>query len=396
MIIDDFRTQTWAKRWEAPAAGTPEAIWRPQVEAQWPGLRESLAATPQDPIYHAEGDVWVHTVAVVNALLNHPAYAALNQAEQGVVYHAAVLHDIAKPPTTREINGRLGAPGHSRRGAIEARIQGWKHGWSFGLREAVSRLIEAHQWPFHAFDDRQGRSPEFIVRHAACDRPLDLLCLLATADLLGRESVMRQEALDQVALFEEQARELECWKQSYPFPDAATRIAYLRAQGSRFADDPVHQDRPFEVILLSGLPASGKSTWADNQDLPVIGYDNLREELDLKAGEGIGTVMHAATDRMREHLRARESFVVNATHLSQQMRQRTLDLVRDYGGTARVHYFETDPSTLLSRHANRDSTLPEAQLLRMAHRWEVPGLTEVEHVTLHVSVKPSTRHRLST
>lgn len=222
-----FRTLHWPASWLPPAPGTPEAVWTEQVVDGWPGLRESLAATPQDPVYHAEGDVWVHTVAVVNALLNHPAYAALSPTEQGVVFHAAVLHDIAKPATTREIQGRIHAPGHSRRGAIEVRIAGWRHHWPLPLREAVCRLIEAHQWPFYLFEHRQGLAPEFLVRHAACDRPLDLLALLATADLLGRKSDNQSHALDQVALFEEQARELDCWQNPYVFPDNATRVAYL-------------------------------------------------------------------------------------------------------------------------------------------------------------------------
>lgn len=33
-----------------------------------------LASTPQDPYYHAEGDVWIHTCMVVEALLAQPRY----------------------------------------------------------------------------------------------------------------------------------------------------------------------------------------------------------------------------------------------------------------------------------------------------------------------------------
>ena len=36
---------------------------------------QALATTPQDPIYHAEGDVWTHTCMVVEALLGQAAYA---------------------------------------------------------------------------------------------------------------------------------------------------------------------------------------------------------------------------------------------------------------------------------------------------------------------------------
>lgn len=389
----ELEKAAWPAAFPIPAPGAARTDWVAPSCALFPGLAESLAATPQDPIHHAEGDVWTHTQMVVDALLAEPAYAALGPSARGVVFYAALLHDIAKPATTREQDGRIIAPGHSPKGAVDARIALWEHGVAFALREQVCRLIESHQVPFFAFDNRRGIPAEFTARLLAADRSLDLLCLLATADMKGRFCHDQQKVLDDIELFREVAKELNCLDKPYAFPDDATRLAYFRSQGQRYADEPVFVERAFEVVMLSGLPASGKNTWVDRHpDLPTISYDDLREEFGLKPGEGTGTLVHAADDRMREFLRARQPFVINATHLSRQMRRRTLDLIADYGGQVRVVYFEAPREEILARNRERDTTLTNQKLLKMASRWEVPGHDEAHVLEFNVQA-PAPRRR---
>ena len=93
-----------------PAAGASIAF-STLLEA-FPVLRK-LASTPQDPYYHAEGDVWTHTCMVLQALLASRDYANANDDERFVLFYAALLHDIAKPDTTviDETTGRIGQPG---------------------------------------------------------------------------------------------------------------------------------------------------------------------------------------------------------------------------------------------------------------------------------------------
>lgn len=386
---------SWPRAFCVPAPQSPRRDWVEAVRPLFPGLVERLAATPQDTIHHAEGDVWTHTQAVVDAALALGSYAGMSDAERGVVFYAALLHDVSKPETTRHVGERIVAPGHSARGAIAARRMLWHHGVPFPLREQVCRLIEAHQVPFFAFEHRRAVPADYTARWLACDRDLSLLNALAEADVRGRLCPDRQHVLDNVALFGEMAQELGCWNAPYAFPDAATRMAYVLAQGQRFADEPVFVDRPFEVVVLSGLPASGKNTWlrTHGQGRPSVSYDDLREELGLKHGQGTGTLVHAADDRMREHLRRREPFVVNATHLSRSMRRRTLSRIREYGGHVRAVYLEAPESVLLARNASRDTSLSQTQLLRMTERWEVPGLDEVEHLDL-VTTPPALTPRL--
>jgi len=74
-------------------------------------LLHELEATPQDPQWHAEGNVLIHTGMVLDE-----AYKLLQTDLQGIapirraaLVLGAALHDIAKPLTTREreIDGRI-------------------------------------------------------------------------------------------------------------------------------------------------------------------------------------------------------------------------------------------------------------------------------------------------
>ncbi len=138
---------------------------------------ELAKVTPQGS-YHREGDVWTHTKMVVEALLALPDYQAATRVEQEVLFLAALLHDVAKHSTTvvDPVSGEISQPGHSRKGAIDARIALWDVGVPFDIREAVCRLISVHQVPFFALaGSRRGKSAEFIVRELSWQLSIPLL-----------------------------------------------------------------------------------------------------------------------------------------------------------------------------------------------------------------------------
>ncbi len=83
------------------------------VARLWPSL-EALAHCPQDPEWHPEGDVWIHTAMVVDqaAMRKQP----FTYPEQVSLMLGALLHDIGKPLVTAEIDGRIKSPGHEAEG----------------------------------------------------------------------------------------------------------------------------------------------------------------------------------------------------------------------------------------------------------------------------------------
>lgn len=355
--------------------------------AAFPAL-ELAKTTPQDPRYHGEGDVWTHTMMVVDALLALPQYQTASRADQEVVFLAALLHDVAKHSTTviDPVTGAIGQPGHSRKGAIDARIALWDAGAPFAVREAVCRLISVHQVPFFALEgSRRGKPPEFIARELSWHVSLPLLAMLAEADMRGRICADAQRVLDNIALFCELARDDGCFEQPRAFADAHTAVSYFRGADVH-PDYPLFQEPGSRVIVMSGLPASGKNTWvnAHYPDLPVISFDDAREELGLRHGKNEGKVAHLAIERARELLRRKAPFVWNATNLSELMRKKTLDLLYAYHAEVELVYLEKPRAELLRRNSRRDTSLSNKTLTSMLHRWDLPLPTEAHRVVYAV------------
>ena len=363
--------------------GAPEHVWTSVFDEMFRGASAQLSLTPQDPIHHAEGDVWTHTKMVVNALLSHPRYAAGNDVERFILWTAAALHDITKPQATKVMeDGRVTAPGHSRTGAIWARQYLWQQHTPTPIREMVCALIRYHQSPFHAFSQRDQGTAEFLARKISTDCSIELLNALAWSDMTGRQCHDQQTTLDNIEIFGLVAQELGCWDRPYAFPDLATQSRYILAHGKRDSDTSVYLDNPFDVYLLSGLPASGKDTWCQSLGAQwrMISYDQTRMQLGHKHGEHVGQVVHAVHDQARILLRQRQTFVWNATHLSESMRAPALNLIRQYGGSPIIVCLEAAPEDLMSRNHKRDNTLTNSTLMDMAWKWERPWNWEADKV----------------
>lgn len=353
----------------------------------FPRLR-ALETTPQSPRHHAEGNVGIHTRMVLDALLASEHFQSARGERRERLFLAALLHDLCKPETTviDPVTGDIGQPGHSRRGAVDVRGLLWRAGLPFALREAVCRLIAVHQVPFFAFDSRRGESPEFIARRLSWSLDLpDLICV-ARADMQGRLCADQQARLDDIALFEQLAREDGCWDGPRAAASAHTRLMYARGAAVHL-DTPLFQRPGSQVTVLCGLPASGKDSWVARhaRGLEVVSFDDAKAELGLKHGENDGLAAHRAIDKAKALLRRHEPFVWNATHLSEQMRGKTLDLLYAYDAQVRLVYLEVPCPTLFKRNADRDTTLKQKDLERMLHRWEVPLPWEAHELRYEVT-----------
>jgi predicted kinase len=354
-------------------APTPRAVPWDDLQV-FPWVR-ALEACPQDAIHHAEGNVWIHTRMVLETLVEMPAFQALGADEQRAVYVACLMHDIAKPFTTKtEDDGRVTAKGHSRAGELLARRLLWELGAPFALREQVCGLIRYHQIPFYLIerDDAQRVAAEVSVA-ARCD----LLAIVAEADIRGRICADMPRIVDQIELFREFCRDERCFSETRKFASDHTRVVYFRSEG-RQPDVEVWDDTRSEIILMSGLPGAGKDTTIRNRfgGLPVVSLDALRETMDVEPDENQGQVVQAAREKARELLRRGESFVWNATNLNRQRRAPILSLAGDYGARIRIVYVESPAATLFAQNKAREASVPEKVIRRMTERWEVPLISE--------------------
>ncbi|NTV64182.1 MAG: AAA family ATPase [Oscillochloris sp.] len=370
-----------------------ELAWLPHPPAwqlDWPTIMAAcpwlapLAATPQDPAYHAEGDVLTHTRMVAESLVGLAGWRARTPGERAALLLAALLHDIGKPPTTQIApDGRISSPGHSLAGAAIARSLLWGDAGlggplAFAERELVAGLVRFHGLP-HWFLERSDIARGVLPPSLRI--PLDLLALLAEADLHGRISPERADLVARVDLFRDWCAEQGCLTTPYPFPSDHSRVRYCR----RHQRDPAYHaydDTWGEVTLLAGLPGAGKDTWLHKHAgaLPLIALDTIRAEREINPEDAQGAVVSAAKDQARALLRRHQPFIWNATNLTRRLRDPLVDLMLGYGARVRIVYLDAPLPEVLRRNRQRAQPVPEAVILRLATRAEPPDLSEAHRV----------------
>ena len=340
----------------------------------------SLAGCPQDPVHHAEGDVWTHTRMVCEHLVSMPAWKILPETERAIVLAAAIFHDIAKPATTRcDADGRITAHGHARRGELMARSELYRMGVPFALREAVAALVNVHQVPFFLVDERDSLRRAITLSHRTrCDH----LALLSEADMRGRICEDASRALDNISLFRTLSDEEGITRSPWEFANETSRFEFFRKPERDPRYTAWEGGERFEVVMLSGLPGSGKDTWVDAHGggREVISLDALRDSLEAAPTGDQGAVIMAAKERARTLLRRRESFVWNATNLTRQRRAELVTLFSDYGARVRVVYVESPWKDLVAQNKARERKVPLAAIEAMIEKWEVPDATEAHSV----------------
>jgi predicted kinase len=377
-------------------------------------LLHELAHTPQDPEWHAEGDVATHTALVLEEcfdLLAGPASHLPPERRLALVL-GALLHDIGKPLTTRMdvINERerIVSPHHTDRGCSYAAYRLLELGLPYQVTQVVLGLIRHHHDPRRLVD--RG-SPTHVYRRLARLADLELLYLLEVADIRGRHSADRDAQLEAIEFFRLVAEEDGLWNNPDPYEewrqvvntelagwDAATRELVL-AQGIRDAEEGLiatpyeaiargyaHRDGFPRFVLLCGPSGAGKSTWAA-EHLPgyhLVSLDQLREQLAGKRSNQSqnGQVRQVAREQLKHHLRRRDGVVWDATSLRRDFRRPLLQLGFDYGAHVTLAVFHLSEEEILQRNEARVAAVPRAVLRRQIDSFEWPSATEAHRVLL--------------
>jgi predicted kinase len=358
------------------------------LEAELPWLR-ALERCQQNPVHHGEGDVLIHTRRVCEALCALPDWSALDEPDRQILFCAALLHDLGKPATTRSgPDGRLRSPGHAARGAREARraIVELDPFTPVLAREAVVALVRLHGLPpniLAASEPEAQRAAIAASYRVRCDQ----LALLAEADVRGRVADDVDRLLERVELFRVLCEELRCLRAPRPFASDAARVLYFCSERDPDRPAPPGREPACEVVVLAGLPGSGKDRLAATElwSLPMVSLDRIRAETGIGPLDRQGRVADLARQRARDLLRAREPFVWNATNLTRQLRGRVIALMLQYGITVRVIYLEAPLPELLRRNRARvTGAVPESAVRHLLSRLELPDLSEAHRVEIRV------------
>ena len=180
----------WAEKSVKPSRGLEFLAATEWIE-HFPELN-AMRGVRQDPEWHPEGDVWVHTLHCCDAMASLPEWKE-SDAETRIVYMLAVLtHDSGKAITTLEAMKRgelrIVSPGHEEAGGGLAETFLERINAPNAIRERVVPLVMNHMAHFHQVSDRAVRR---LAKRLAPENIRGLLALM-TADSYGRPPLPRK------------------------------------------------------------------------------------------------------------------------------------------------------------------------------------------------------------
>jgi tRNA nucleotidyltransferase (CCA-adding enzyme) len=187
-----------------PSIGFALALDLGVIDQLLPELKPLLGCE-QEPDWHPEGDVWTHTLMVIDKA--RELNTDLDRARLLSVMLGAVCHDLGKPATTAVVDGRVRSFNHEEAGVAPTltlldrlnihRIDG------FDVRGQIVGLVAHHLKP--GMLHKAARVGDGAFRRLSQKVDLDLLSRLARADCLGRTGGFDCSAMD---WFIERARAL--------------------------------------------------------------------------------------------------------------------------------------------------------------------------------------------
>lgn len=325
-------------------------------------LLYKLEETVQDKGWHAEGNVFIHTHMVLNETYEiiETVASPLGADQKLILILAAVLHDIAKPITTRNIikdgRERVGAPGHEYKGGSYLAYRIFDLGLTYPITRKLLELITYHNQP-----------KLMVVKNCSVSRlhqlyrqaDLELLYYLELADMRGRRCADQQSQIDYIELYKMVCHEAQVWQNAPLYDKWAMYVQDKLSDKNNYIQNYVfaHAVHDFEngrvfsieealarsyesrekhahLYIMCGPSGSGKTTWIKN-NLPhasVISLDDLRQELSgSRTNQKInGQVLQKAKNLLRQALRNHETVVWDATSLRKDFRAPLIQLAYDY------------------------------------------------------------------
>ncbi len=369
--------------------------WGPKFE-----LLLRLSSTPQDPIWHAEGDVHVHTTMVLDELYALIEDHDLSAERRLQLVLGAVFHDIAKPITTREAEKdgkvRIIAPRHADKGRsyLAYRLRELDLAWS--TIDAVLALVGHHHDPKQLVV-KDGTKAQYRRLASMCD--VELVYLLELADNRGRTCDDKAEQLEYIELFKAYCDEFEVGPDPFSSARAVVEDALsdapdltrqfvlgecirgLNSGRIQMAEEEIarsysYRDAFSHVVILCGPSGCGKSTWVQDTmpDYNIVSLDALREDIAGHVADQSknGQVLQAAKEQLKVHLRAKQPVVWDATNLRRDFRSVPIKLAYDYNAFAELVVFQPTPQECLSANAQRDRKVPASAISKQFANAEFP------------------------
>ena len=168
-----------------------------QLETWFPLLKQ-LIGLEQDPIYHPEGDVWNHTMDVLDRCTKYR-----DQVSNPYAFMLLGLcHDLGKIITTEEIDGRIHSYSHEIKGIPLIKDFIGRFSNENDIRRYVVNLTSLHMRPFSLAKDHSGiKSTNKVFDSCFAPHDLILFCIADKGDKAKKEDI--EFLFERYAIYEE-------------------------------------------------------------------------------------------------------------------------------------------------------------------------------------------------
>lgn len=345
-----------------------------------------LKECEQSPKWHAEGNVWNHTVNVCNeAIKICKEYGWENESTySSLLLGSALFHDIGKGVTTEFKKGGWHAYGHEIASEKLVRELLWDE--ECEIREGICGLVRWHMEPLRIFEHKDYL--EWIVSLSKNVQSWYLLLALKKCDILGsiqEDEISKKNDLIKLEDISKIVSSMNCFYTN-------SRIAYKHQLNHKLS---CNGKKNINVHVLIGLPGAGKSTAikeiTNNDKIPytIVSRDIARAELGFckKDEKIVGTrqqedEVSAYCDKlMLDAAYFGDTIIIDNINLKKKYRDYYKELLKEFNVNWIYHYVEA--SSLETNIKRREGQIDRNVFINMIKSFEWPNASEYDRLIYH-------------
>ncbi|KZN56231.1 hypothetical protein N474_13195 [Pseudoalteromonas luteoviolacea CPMOR-2] len=365
--------------------------------------------TEQDAIWHAEGNVAIHTDMVLTELYKLLCTEAshIKGTNRQALILSALLHDIAKPVSTQRktIAGieRVVAPKHEEKGANYLVTRLISLSLDHHVITSVMGMVGYHNQLKLLVIKNKGYS-DYL--HLAMNANLELLYWLEIADMRGRvcdDLAQQLNLLEEFRLF---AEDYNLWGQQDPLLTQLPKIqvkaksieqtylnnvamSQLAAGQISTIEEAIAKNYSAcqsysNLYVMCGISGSGKSTWIEKHlgNFEVISLDSIRQELNGKRAcqKNRGQVLQLAKQLLKQALANKRHVVWDATNIRKDFRRIVCDFGRSYGALITLVVFQLSEKSLRVNNQNRRYSVDNKVISEQINKLQWPCFNEAHRL----------------